>query len=204
MRIFKFEPIYKQRVWGGVSLRTKFNRNLKLTGQKIGESWEIVPVFSDISNPGTKFQKNVCSNKSGSRLSRTEKNTFSCSNKSGNPDWVGKSRLSRDFIFAKMRRAGWERRAPRPAEIHCKKGARKLVRASVEHASSNEAFVVLRSDLPFSMVDSFASKRRLLVPGAAFIFNYYLKKIFYLLVYLWSLHFALSKKIEKMYFYQQF
>ena len=74
----------------------------------------------------------------------------------------------------------------------------------MEHASSNEAFVVLRSDLPFSMVDSFASKRRLLVPGAAFIFNYYLKKIFYLLVYLWSLHFALSKKIEKMYFYQQF
>jgi mannose-6-phosphate isomerase len=42
MIIFKFEPIYKQRVWGGVSLRTKFNRNLKLTGQKIGESWEIV------------------------------------------------------------------------------------------------------------------------------------------------------------------
>jgi hypothetical protein len=38
----------------------------------------------------------------------------------------------------------------RPPEIHCKKGARKLVRASVEHASSNEAFVVLRSVLPFS------------------------------------------------------
>jgi len=42
MIIFKFEPIYKQRVWGGVSLRTKFNRNIKLKSQKIGEAWEIV------------------------------------------------------------------------------------------------------------------------------------------------------------------
>ena len=39
------------------------------------------------------------------------------------------------------------RKASHPAEIHCKEGARKLGRASVEHASSNEAFVVLRSDL---------------------------------------------------------
>lgn len=42
MIIFKFEPIYKQRIWGGVSLRTKLNRNIKLKSQKIGEAWEIV------------------------------------------------------------------------------------------------------------------------------------------------------------------
>jgi mannose-6-phosphate isomerase len=42
MRIFKFEPIYKQRVWGGCALQTKFHRKIKLNSKKIGESWEIV------------------------------------------------------------------------------------------------------------------------------------------------------------------
>jgi hypothetical protein len=32
----------------------------------LGESWEIVPVFSDISNPGTKFQNDTLARESES------------------------------------------------------------------------------------------------------------------------------------------
>ena len=41
MKLFKFEPIYQERVWGGRSFETKLDR--KLPAHKvIGESWEIV------------------------------------------------------------------------------------------------------------------------------------------------------------------
>ena len=46
--------------------------------------------------------------------------------------------------------ARWMRKPCNPAEIPSKKCARKVVRASVEHARSNHPFVVLRQDLNFS------------------------------------------------------
>ena len=42
MTIIKFEPIYKERPWGGTSLGTFFEREIKLDSNKIGESWDIV------------------------------------------------------------------------------------------------------------------------------------------------------------------
>jgi mannose-6-phosphate isomerase len=42
MNIFKFEPIYMQRVWGGNTLKKVYKRKFFSTSQKIGESWEIV------------------------------------------------------------------------------------------------------------------------------------------------------------------
>jgi mannose-6-phosphate isomerase len=42
MNIFKFEPIYMQRVWGGNTLKKVYKRKLFSTSKKIGESWEIV------------------------------------------------------------------------------------------------------------------------------------------------------------------
>jgi mannose-6-phosphate isomerase len=36
----KFEPIYKQRIWGGQKLRKVFNKDIP-TFEKIGESWEL-------------------------------------------------------------------------------------------------------------------------------------------------------------------
>ena len=42
MNIFKFEPIYMERVWGGNNLQKKFSREIKSTSKKIGESWEVV------------------------------------------------------------------------------------------------------------------------------------------------------------------
>lgn len=42
MTIIKFEPIYKERPWGGTSLGTFFEREIKLESNKIGESWDIV------------------------------------------------------------------------------------------------------------------------------------------------------------------
>ncbi len=39
--IFKFEPIYQKRVWGGQLLRTKLQRNIP-RNVKIGESWDLV------------------------------------------------------------------------------------------------------------------------------------------------------------------
>ena len=42
MNIFKFEPIYMERVWGGNNLQKKFSRKIKSTSKRIGESWEVV------------------------------------------------------------------------------------------------------------------------------------------------------------------
>lgn len=35
----KFQPLYKERIWGGTRLRSLFGKNL--TGDQIGESWEL-------------------------------------------------------------------------------------------------------------------------------------------------------------------
>jgi mannose-6-phosphate isomerase len=42
MIIFKFEPLYKTRPWGGTRIRKQFNRKIKIESSRIGESWEIV------------------------------------------------------------------------------------------------------------------------------------------------------------------
>ena len=44
----KFEPIYKQRIWGGRNLRKFFNKNIP-EGEKIGESWELADLPEDKS-----------------------------------------------------------------------------------------------------------------------------------------------------------
>ena len=44
----KFKPIYKQRIWGGQKLREVFGKDLP-TGEKIGESWELVDLPNDKS-----------------------------------------------------------------------------------------------------------------------------------------------------------
>lgn len=38
---FRFKPIYQERVWGGISLKTTFNRSIP-DKAPIGESWELV------------------------------------------------------------------------------------------------------------------------------------------------------------------
>ena len=44
----KFEPIYKQRIWGGQKLREVFGKELP-PGEKIGESWELADLSEDKS-----------------------------------------------------------------------------------------------------------------------------------------------------------
>jgi mannose-6-phosphate isomerase len=44
----EFEPIYKQRIWGGQRLREVFGKDLP-AGQKIGESWELADLPEDKS-----------------------------------------------------------------------------------------------------------------------------------------------------------
>ncbi len=44
----KFEPIYKQRIWGGQKLRDVFGKDLP-ADQKIGESWELADLPEDKS-----------------------------------------------------------------------------------------------------------------------------------------------------------
>ena len=44
----KFEPIYKQRIWGGQKLRQVFGKELP-PGEKIGESWELADLPEDKS-----------------------------------------------------------------------------------------------------------------------------------------------------------
>jgi len=44
----KFEPIYKQRIWGGRKLTDVFDRDLP-ADQKIGESWELADLAEDKS-----------------------------------------------------------------------------------------------------------------------------------------------------------
>ena len=43
-----FSPIYKETLWGGTALRTRFNRPLS-PGQRVGESWEIANLGADQS-----------------------------------------------------------------------------------------------------------------------------------------------------------
>ncbi|MEM6687229.1 MAG: type I phosphomannose isomerase catalytic subunit [Bacteroidota bacterium] len=43
----KFEPIYKERIWGGDKLRTQLNKNV--SGEAIGESWEMSDVKGEPS-----------------------------------------------------------------------------------------------------------------------------------------------------------
>jgi len=44
----KFEPLYKERIWGGRTLETVFSRKLP-PGKKIGESWELADLPNDKS-----------------------------------------------------------------------------------------------------------------------------------------------------------
>ncbi len=44
----KFEPIYKEKIWGGRSLETLFGRALP-AGVKIGESWELADLAEGVS-----------------------------------------------------------------------------------------------------------------------------------------------------------
>jgi mannose-6-phosphate isomerase len=54
MVIFKFEPLYKIRPWGGNFIKRQFNRKIKPESSHIGESWEIVdrPEDQSIVNDG--------------------------------------------------------------------------------------------------------------------------------------------------------
>lgn len=42
-----FEPIYKERIWGGTKLKDQFNKSFD--GNCIGESWELSSVKNDVS-----------------------------------------------------------------------------------------------------------------------------------------------------------
>ena len=42
-----FEPILKERIWGGTKLKTEFNKNI--TSEITGESWELSNVKGDVS-----------------------------------------------------------------------------------------------------------------------------------------------------------
>ena len=44
----KFEPIYKERIWGGNKLQTRFGKNLE-GKTNIGESWELSAVDENVS-----------------------------------------------------------------------------------------------------------------------------------------------------------
>ena len=46
--IFKFEPIYKERIWGGSKIKNFLQREIPL-GNHVGESWEIVDREKDNS-----------------------------------------------------------------------------------------------------------------------------------------------------------
>ena len=43
----QFQPIFKERIWGGSKLRTVLNK--PITSDTIGESWEISSVENDLS-----------------------------------------------------------------------------------------------------------------------------------------------------------
>ena len=42
-----FEPIFKERIWGGTKLKVYLNKSFK--SNKIGESWELSTVANDVS-----------------------------------------------------------------------------------------------------------------------------------------------------------
>ena len=52
----KFNPIYKERVWGGNKLSTVFNRKAN-NDKPIGESWELSAVKGDLSQVSNGFLK---------------------------------------------------------------------------------------------------------------------------------------------------
>jgi len=45
---FKFEPIYKEKIWGGRNLQRLFGRDLP-EGKSIGESWELADLVEGVS-----------------------------------------------------------------------------------------------------------------------------------------------------------
>lgn len=51
----KFEPILKEKIWGGTKLKTLLNK--KIEGSTVGESWEISDVEGDSSVVGTGIHK---------------------------------------------------------------------------------------------------------------------------------------------------
>lgn len=51
----KFIPIFKEKIWGGNRLQTYLNKNV--TGENIGESWEISAVNGDVSVVADGFYK---------------------------------------------------------------------------------------------------------------------------------------------------
>ena len=51
----QFEPIFKERIWGGTKLKTYLNK--PITSKSTGESWEISTVENDISLVANGFLK---------------------------------------------------------------------------------------------------------------------------------------------------
>jgi len=43
----RFEPIFKEKIWGGIKLKTLLNKNI--SAQNIGESWEISSLENNVS-----------------------------------------------------------------------------------------------------------------------------------------------------------
>jgi mannose-6-phosphate isomerase len=58
----KFEPIYKQRIWGGRKLQEVFGKELP-PGEKIGESWELadLPKAQSVITNGELAGRTLCS-----------------------------------------------------------------------------------------------------------------------------------------------
>ncbi len=52
----KFEPILKQRLWGGTRLKTVLNKNIG-EATDIGESWELSGASGDVSMASNGFLK---------------------------------------------------------------------------------------------------------------------------------------------------
>ena len=46
---YKFEPIYKEKIWGGRTIERLFGRRLLPPGKKIGESWELADLKENAS-----------------------------------------------------------------------------------------------------------------------------------------------------------
>ncbi|MGH1383833.1 type I phosphomannose isomerase catalytic subunit [Kordia sp.] len=61
----KFESIYKERIWGGEKLRTQLNKNI--SGEAIGESWEV----SDVKGEPSVVAEGLLKGKTLQELSET-------------------------------------------------------------------------------------------------------------------------------------
>ena len=66
MRHYLFEPIYRERVWGGTRLASRFDRDLP-AGKTIGESWEIVdrPDAQSTTPAGQTLRELIAANPEG-------------------------------------------------------------------------------------------------------------------------------------------